>query len=276
MSTKYFKGNSFETIYLQILTELQYNAEFTGEARGVQFSEIVNLSFELTNPFDRFVWNKARNANYEFAMRFFLWMANGADDYDYVAGINPNAANYIDQKKLNQKGDTSFSTAYGPRIMRQLPNIIEELKRDRGSRRAVISILDEKDLEMLGTGTKEEFPCIESLTFFIRENKFHCHCQMRSNNMATTVVYDVFCFTMFQEMVWKILRQLEQFIRLEMGSYFHHCTSAHYFKNQNGFVYNILESKEIQLSRADGGQKKHKLELVEIFDETETLERKVA
>ncbi len=254
MLTKFYRNNSFEPIYLAILKDLWDNPEFTGEARGTLYREITNLSFELTNPYDRIVWNQQRNGNYEFAMKFFLWMLNGSDDYAYVSGVNPNAANYVDPKKLNAPNQANFSTAYGPRIVRQLPKIVDELLRDPGSRRAVVSILDEGDLEMLGTGTKEEYPCIESLTFFIRGNKLHCHCQMRSNNMATTVIYDVFCFTLFQEYLLKILQATMP--HLEMGTYQHHCTSAHYFDTQEELVNRILGSSVPFLSRADGGQKK--------------------
>lgn len=240
MSKKFFDGDSFQDIYVAMLSELLHRPEYKGEGRGGEkFFEITNLTFELFDPLDRLVWIDARRANYEFATRFFLWMLAGSDDFNYVRGVNPNAANYLDPKKLEGAADAKFSTAYGPRIMAQIDAVYEELVRNHGSRRAVISILDDGDLAMLPTDTKEEFPCIESMTFLIRDNRLDCQVNMRSNNMATTVVYDVFCFTMFQEYMWRRLRRTAYPI-LDLGTYKHHCTSAHILGREMELVGKIL------------------------------------
>jgi thymidylate synthase len=241
---KIIQSDNFEDIYIQCLEMISEDPDYTTlGSRSTVFREIISLNFELTNPYNRMVWNPVRKTNYEFAMRFFLWMLNSGEDFNYVAGVNPNAANYIDKSQLEQPNEAKFSTAYGPRIMRQIPTILKELLDKKGSRRAVVSILHEEDLLMLDTDTKVEFPCIESLTFFIRDNKLYCQCIMRSNNMATTVVYDVFCFTMFQEYVLKLYNQAAKenhWQLLTMGSYFHHATSAHIFENQFDFAGAIL------------------------------------
>src|SRR5690606_33983781 len=117
MTNKYFEGDNFEQIYLSILNEINQHPEYVGTARDIGFKEIVNLSFELTNPYDRLVWNSSRRANYEFAMKFFIWMLNGSDDYEFVKGVNPNAVNYIDKTKTEDPKQAKFSTAYGPRIV---------------------------------------------------------------------------------------------------------------------------------------------------------------
>lgn len=237
MVTKHFVSDSYESLYIRVLEELDDTPEFLVTTRGQEAKEILNLSFDLTNPYDRIVWNKARATNYDFAMRFFIWMLNGCDDYDYVADVNPNAKTLIDKPDADVP---KFSTAYGPRVVRQIEAIIEELKRDQGTRRAVISILHEDDLAMLGTGTKEEFPCTESISYFIRDGALHSHVKMRSNNMVTTVVYDVFNFTMLQEYV---LRRLRACFPLKMGHYYHSCGSAHFFTSQQQLVINVLKSE---------------------------------
>ena len=61
----------------------------------------------------------------------------------------------------------------------------KELKNNPNSRRAVISILKDSDLVLLGTDEKLEFPCTDSATFFIRDNKLNVHLHMRSQNMVT-------------------------------------------------------------------------------------------
>lgn len=246
-SKKQFKSSSFETIYLDILDELRYNPEFTPSARGIKANEITNLSFELTDPRNRIVWNKARDMNYEFAMKFFIWMINGDTDFSYVAGSNANAKNFIDAPKDEKAMPTNFSTAYGPRVLKQMPYIIDELRRDPDSRRCVIHVLNEGDLDMLGTDTKEEYPCTDSFTWMIRDNKLQMYTHMRSNNMVLTICYDVYNMTLLHEYVWREMVKI--YPELELGTYHHNIVSAHYFANQQGLVDSILGCDDIGMSQ---------------------------
>lgn len=247
MPTKFFSGYCYEDIYLEILEELKDRPEYTPAPRGIGAREITNLSFELYDPRDRLIWNKARDTNYEFAMKFFLWMINGDTDFSYVSGSNAKAVNFIDKPKDDKAMPANFSTAYGPRILKQLPFIIEELKRDPDSRRCVIHILNEGDLDMLGTGTKEEYPCTDSFTFMIRENALHMYTHMRSNNMVLTAVYDVYNNTMLQEYLYTVLRKT--YPDLELGTYHHSIVSAHYFEREQELVEKILSCKDVGMSQ---------------------------
>lgn len=243
MTKKQYVGDDFEAIYVDVLKNLCEAPEFTPVTRGIGCREITNLSIELTDPRNRFVWNKAREMNYEFAMKFFLWMLNGDTDFSYVAGSNNNAKNFIDAPKDDKAMPTNFSTAYGPRIVRQLPFILDELARDKESRRAVIHILLEDDLQMLGTNTKEEYPCTDSFTFLIRDNKLHMYTHMRSNNMVLTICYDMFNMTMFHEYVYREMKKT--YPELKLGTYHHNIASAHYFDREQGLVDAVLNSKEL-------------------------------
>lgn len=244
---KMFTGDSFESIYIQILNELKTTPEFTPGSRIGSCREITNLSIELYDPRNRFVWNKARDMNYEFAMKFFLWMLNGDTDFSYVAGSNANAKNFQDAPKDDKAMPANFSTAYGPRIVKQLPYILTELARDKESRRCVIHILNEGDLDMLGTDTKEEYPCTDSLTFMIRDNKLHMYTHMRSNNMVLTFCYDMFNFTMFHEYMLRELHKV--YPDLQLGTYYHNIVSAHYFDREQGLVDAILDTSEVGMSQ---------------------------
>ena len=244
---KKYRGDCFEDIYVAILTELMLNPEFTPAPRGIGSREITDLSFELTNPRARYVWNRARDMNYEFAMKFFLWMINGDTDFSYVSGANKNAVNFIDKPKDPNAMPANFSTAYGPRILKQLPYILDELNRDPDSRRAVIHVLNEGDLDMLGTDTKEEYPCTDSFTFLIRNDQLQMYTHMRSNNMVLTLCYDVFNMTMFHEFLWRALSKTMP--TLKLGTYYHNCVSAHYFEREQPLVDKILAGGEIGMTQ---------------------------
>lgn len=247
MSKKFFSSDSFEDLYTQVLSEISLSPEYVAAPRGISSREITNLSMELTNPLNRFVWNKARDMNYEFAMKFFLWMINGDTDFSYVSGSNKNAVNFIDAPKDEAAMPTNFSTAYGPRILKQLPYILEELKRDPASRRCVIHVLNEGDLDMLGTNTKEEYPCTDSFTFMIRDSALQMYTHMRSNNMVLTICYDVFNMTMLQEYVYRALKNT--FPDLRLGTYHHNIVSAHYFDREQPLVDKILMCSDIGMSQ---------------------------
>ncbi len=238
---KFFKADNYEDLYLDILKELRDNPECTPITRGIGCREITNLTLEITDPRNRLVWNKGREADYNFAMKFFLWMLNADTDFSYVSGANKNAINFIDKPKDDKVMPTNFSTAYGPRIAKQLPYILEELKRDKESRRAVIHILNEDDLDMLGTDTKEEYPCTDSFTFMIRDDQLHMYTHMRSNNMVLTIVYDIFNMTMFHEFLWKELTYF--YPDLKLGTYHHNIVSAHYFDREQALVDKVLSTQ---------------------------------
>ena len=236
---KFFISDDFEQIYYAILNELKRNPEFTPNPRGIGSREITNLSFELTNPMNRMIWNKARDTNYEFAMKFWLWMINGDTDFSYVTGVNAKAAQY-DKQDAKAMPD-NFSTAYGPRILKQLPAILEELRRDKDSRRAVMHILNEDDHRLLGVQTTQEYPCTDSFSWMIRDDALYMYTHMRSNNMVLTLVYDVFNMTMLHEFVWKSLKST--YPELKLGSYNTSCVSAHYFDREQELVDKILASE---------------------------------
>ena len=246
-SQKLFCADNFEEIYINILSELKHNPEYTPSPRSIGAKEITNLSIELTNPLNRIVWNKARDVNYEFAMKFFIWMINGDTDFSYVSGANKNAINFIDKPKDDKAMPTNFSTAYGPRILKQLPYIIEELKRDPDSRRCVIHVLNEGDLDMLGTDTKEEYPCTDSFTFMIRDGKLNMYTHMRSNNMVLTICYDMYNMTMFHEYLFKVMKN--HFPDLKLGTYHHNIVSAHYFDREQELVDKVLGCSDVAMSQ---------------------------
>ena len=120
-----------------------------------------------------------------------------------------------------------------------MPFILDELKRDPESRRSVIHVLNEDDLNMLGTDTKEEYPCTDSFTWLIRDNALQMYTHMRSNNMVKTIAYDIFNMTMLHEYVWRALKGTYR--SLKLGTYHQNIVSAHYFESEQPLVDKILK-----------------------------------
>jgi len=224
-----FRSESFEQIYHNVLEEIDSNPEFKGQARGNGFKEITNLSFELTNPRNNVVRNPERNFNFEFAKKFFEWMMAGDSDITKLTGVNANAKNFMANGELPD----NFSTAYGPRVVRQLPRVIELLRQDPGTRRAVIHVLEENDKIIWDVDTNLEYPCTHAYQFMIRNGKLNMYVLMRSNNMVLTVCYDVWNTS-------NLLLHVANELGIEAGSLHFNCTSAHFFDTEQPLVDKIL------------------------------------
>jgi thymidylate synthase len=229
---KSFSGVSYDHLYHEILDEIDRNPEYSGEARGKGFKEISNLSFELLNPVDHYqVFNRERNFNLGFAEKFFAWMMSGDSDITKLTGVNPNAKNYMAEGELPD----NFNTAYGPRIVRQLPRVIRLLKEDPGTRRAVIHILEEGDKVIWDVETKLEYPCTHAYQFMIRDGALNLYVLMRSNNMVLTVCYDVWNTA-------KLLQHVAKEVGVDVGTLNFNCTSAHFFSDEQELVTKVLRS----------------------------------
>jgi thymidylate synthase len=97
--------------------------------------------------------------------------------------------------------------------------VIALLRRNPGSRRAVIQLFNAEDIAQ----DHKEIPCTCTLQFLIRRNRIHMLTTMRSNDAYLWLPHDIFCFTMLQEVVARTLG-------VELGSYRHFVGSLHLYE----------------------------------------------
>jgi thymidylate synthase len=103
--------------------------------------------------------------------------------------------------------------------------VLEELKNDPDSRRAVMHINQPPDLgRAVGAGSKD-VPCTMSLQLLIRDRKLHMHVLMRSNDVVWGMPYDVFSFTCLQEAFLYLLQ--EQGVPVDGLGCYHHTAGRH-------------------------------------------------
>lgn len=199
---------------------IEHGEPFT--ARGLQTRELLNSSLLVRDPLDRIITDRGRKMNIAFGI---------AEWYAIMFGINSIEffKNFISDYDKYSSDGTVLDGAYGTRInyfdqngdpRSQIQGVIQELRRDPTTRRAVISIYRDEDL--FGLGGKNT-PCTLSLQFLIREGQLHMIVNMRSSDVVRGVTYDLFVFTMLQEY---IARHLE----VELGSYFHNAGSLHFYE----------------------------------------------
>lgn len=224
------KFSTPESAYHSVL----YDIISFGNDDGTGNLEIINYAFSIEDLETIDFKNKVRKFNKDYAQKFLEFIMDGGTDASVLFASNPNAKNFVDDL-------ASRNTAYGPRILQQIPGVVEELTTNRSSRRAVITILNPDDQSLLPEkqkGSKMEYPCTVSLIFLIRDNKLNLHVAMRSNNMTTTVCYDLYNFINIQKILLDKLQKAG--LNVELGRYFHVCASAHVLKNEIQFAKDIL------------------------------------
>ena len=193
--------------------------------RGRPTTELTNLSFVLIDPRARVVSVPDRNISRRKLFGRLVWELCGRMDLGSVA--------YYDDQALRFAGkDGVISTAYGARLKRQMPDLIELLTNDPSTRRAVGLILGADDSRT----TRLEYPCAISTQYMIRRGKLDCVTVMRSQSVWGVLPYDIAMFTLFQEYV---AHQLG----IGVGTYTHIMTSAHIYGGEVEKAKAMVESK---------------------------------
>lgn len=112
--------------------------------------------------------------------------------------------------------------------------VVETLKDDPDSRRAVICILDN---DRLWTNTKD-YPCTCYLNFHIRDNRLHLYVRMRSQDAIFGMGNDAPFFSIVHELMWSALR--DKYPTLELGAYHHTSDSLHVYAKHYEMVEKII------------------------------------
>jgi thymidylate synthase len=191
-----------------------------------------------------------------------LWYLSGNNRTEWISRYSSF------WKNISDDGETANS-AYGARLFfpnekiangrfAQYDYVIDELKKDRDSRRAVMHIRVPSD----SLDAKLDMPCTLSLQFFIRDEKMHMVTSMRSSDLIFGIAYDIPAFTLFQEM-------LANEFGIEVGTYTHTSNSLHIYERHFGMVENILEyaDESIKLSRTVGEMPKLPSDFIKVVPE---------
>lgn len=135
---------------------------------------------------------------------------------------------------------TCWEYTYHARYAWQMPFIYKELARNPLSRRAIINI---RDFEV---DTANNDPaCMQSIQFFIRDNKLHLKVLFRSNDLPEAFFFNAFALIRLQE-------RAAAELGVEVGTYAHRSNSMHCyekdFKLLEQFVKGIRSQPEDELT----------------------------
>ena len=118
---------------------------------------------------------------------------------------------------------------YHARYAPQMPFILSELTRNPLTRRAVMNI---RDFEV---DSKNADPaCMQSIQFFIREDKLHMKVMFRSNDLPEAFFFNAFGLIKLQEKVAALLA-------VDVGTYTHRSNSMHCYEKDFAMLERFVE-----------------------------------
>lgn len=215
------KYNNIDEAYKQACNDLLIYGQ---KVRGTK--ELNNYCFQLTNLENNIV--NVRNISKAYLLGEMLWYVTARNDIAFIqkfAGL---------WGRISDDGITSNS-AYGDILFKrhgfdQVEKIIELLKHDKDSRRAVLNlnVPNQNVIE-----TKDEI-CTIALQFMIRDNKLNCTCIMRSNDIWYGLPYDLAFFTELQKYIARKLR-------VEYGTYTHFAVSLHVYERDYKNIEDVID-----------------------------------
>jgi len=235
---------NFTECYLSLASQVFNEYDFICEPRGQAIREKLGVKFTITNPRHRIPYVRVRNFSMQYMIAELLWYISGEESTSWIANYSSFWKNISDDGK-------TANSAYGARIFKLHPRIagssliqwdyiIDELKRDRDSRRAVIHIRSPWD----STLANLDVPCTLSLQFFIREGALHQVVNMRSSDLVLGIAYDVPAFTFFQEML-----AIE--LGVELGTYTHVSNSLHVYEHHFTMLSKMLNESSTTQAQMD-------------------------
>jgi thymidylate synthase len=234
---------NFTECYLDLARQVYKNPDYTCAPRGFKIKEKLGVRFKIKNPRDRLPYVPIRKFSATYLIGELLWYLAADNSTDWISYYSSF------WKHISDDGKTANS-AYGARIFKpheriaggslnQWQFIVDELKSDPDSRRAVIHIRSPWD----SVKAKLDVPCTLTLQFFLRHNDLHMVVNMRSSDLILGIAYDIPAFTMFQEL-------LARELGARVGEYIHVSNSLHIYEKHFDMVEDMLKEDSIRLARS--------------------------
>jgi len=224
-----FSGSSVTRLYETLLEALHQHGTVVGKTIDLLAPTLI-----LDDPTDVFIPIKKQH---------WVWAFCEASDRLDPEFQNPGYAwrfrtNW--KKKLQKEGGETFCYSYGEVFRRQLPALLQILRRKQ-TREAIISVWSSRYL--LSNKEFERTPCTLTLHFLIRDEALHLFVNMRTNDAMNLLPYDILQHTILQNYV-------AAHLGLNLGQYHHSASHVYYQKRRRlGNIDRVLE--ELRKTHSD-------------------------
>jgi thymidylate synthase len=226
---------SFTECYEDLIHEVMLRPDYECSPRGLAIKEKIGVSFCIDDPRNRLLYIPERNFSLSYTIAEATWYFAGRNDIEWIATYSPFWLDVADDGK-------TANSSYGSRIFRkhdkidngshiQYDRVLEELKTDPDSRRAVMYLTQPSDHYT----AKKDIGCATNLQFFIRDGYLHQIANMRSSDLILGIPYDVTAFTLIQEM-------LALDLGVKLGTYMHNSSSLHIYDRNFEVAQAVIDS----------------------------------
>lgn len=215
---KIIEGYGISNVYENLISTLK-ESEIVGNTH-----EINNCCLIIHNPKLEDLYFPFRKISERYSEAELNWYWSGDNSCETIGKYGKMWLSLTDDGKTN-------NSAYGYILEKkygfdQIQQIIELLKNDCNSRRAVLNISD----PAINRITTKDMQCTIALQFLIRKNKLEMTVYMRSNDVYFGLPYDYIYFVSLGQYIAKKLG-------IELSLYTHHATSMHmYLKDEDKFI----------------------------------------
>lgn len=225
---KVFTGKDYSSLYRDALKACLDEGEYRTSRVGAVY-DIGTACFEIQSIDAGLPYVKGRGVNPFFALAELAWFYMGSNELSPLQYFIHNYDQYSDD-------GISLYGAYGYRVrfkfdFDQLECVINQLKVNPNSRRAVISFYTYNDLEFLDS---RDIPCNLSALFKIRNSRLDMTVFNRSNDVFKGIPYNFFLFRFLQYLVAKRLD-------MQLGVHRHITDSLHLYESDAAMVEHALK-----------------------------------
>jgi len=214
-------------VFRQILSEGAYSSP-----RNLPTFEIPPIQLVLANPRRRVLTSVSRKWRLPLAIGEFCWHLSASNELSFIRHYSDRWSEFADDER------TIRGSCYGYRLFRggerspsQWETAHKLLRQDPSTRRAVL--LTSQPLAD-GDITAKDVACATSLQFLLRDGQLDAVLHMRSNDAFWGLPYDVFLFTMLQELFAAELN-------VELGRYYHSIGSLHLYQRHVRAAKTVLD-----------------------------------
>ena len=214
------KGHNLPAAYHNALRRLHDCGEISDCADWDTTQKEISLTMEVTNPLAEPMISKCFIGGPYELQQYMMEMLDGILDFEINMG---NWTYTYHDRMVRYPG-------YDGYMIDQISFVINELRRNPSSRRAVIMIRDKADIG------SDDPACLQHIQYFIRNNKLQCYVLFRSNDACKATFMNAFALIMLQ-------KRIADELGVEVGSYVHRANSFHCYEKDfdllDGYVKRI-------------------------------------
>jgi len=192
--------------------------------RGYETRELLGVQLRVKDMTKNILVHPARALSYRFAIAEWLWIAAGRHDVETVTRYNKHIAQFSDN-------GTTFSGAYGTRILPQMEYLLEQLKKPH-SRQAVVSIWTPNPVP------SKDIPCTLIWQLLARGGELHAIVTMRSSDIWLGLPYDMLNFS-------QLTNSVAGELGLVPGSFTFNLGSSHLYERDREKAAAVLAAPEL-------------------------------